>query len=184
MPAGGSNPASAFFGTTAKPSLGPTFSYLVDATLWLAKAKQVLDTDREDLYIAEIFKSRKAVLSLAFTMSQFGVINILFHAGYRLVFSRVHRWSVQKRRSPAGSIAEVVPQGQFPPRESNRVQFHVDRDLVVCVGRIIARDWGVECSIAYHNSALTEKNPAFFSQWFLSSQLGRAREKVNNHCYP
>ena len=59
---GGSNPASSFIGTTSKPSLGPTFSYLVDGTLWLAKAKQVLDTDREELYIAEIFKSRKAVL--------------------------------------------------------------------------------------------------------------------------
>lgn len=61
MPGGGSNPASAFSGTTAKPSLGPTFSYLVDATLWLAKANQVLATDKEDLYVAEIFKSRKTV---------------------------------------------------------------------------------------------------------------------------
>jgi len=60
---GGSNPVSAFSGTTGKPSLGPTFSYLVDATLWLAKANQVLVTDREDLYIAEIFKSRKTVFS-------------------------------------------------------------------------------------------------------------------------
>lgn len=63
MPGGGSNPASAFSGTIAKPSLGPTFSYLVDATLWLAKANQVLVTDREDLYIVEIFKSRKTVFS-------------------------------------------------------------------------------------------------------------------------
>lgn len=61
MPGRGPNPASAFSGTTAKPSLGQTFSYLVDATLWLAKANQVLVTDREDLYIAEIFKSRKTV---------------------------------------------------------------------------------------------------------------------------
>ena len=61
MAGGGSNPASAFLGTTAKPSLGPTFSYLVDATLWLAKATQVLVADREDLYVAEIFKSRKTV---------------------------------------------------------------------------------------------------------------------------
>lgn len=64
MPGGGPNPASAFSGTTAKSSLGPTFSYLVDATLWLTKADQVLATDREDLYIAEIFKSRKTVFSM------------------------------------------------------------------------------------------------------------------------
>lgn len=62
MPGGGSNPASAFSGTTAKTSLGPTFSYLVDATLWLSKANQIMVTDREDLYVAEIFKSRKTVL--------------------------------------------------------------------------------------------------------------------------
>lgn len=61
MPGGGSNPTSAFSGITAKPSLGPTFSYLVDATLWLAKANQASATDREDLYIAEIFKSRMVV---------------------------------------------------------------------------------------------------------------------------
>ena len=66
IPAGESNPASAFSGTTAKPSLGPTFSYLVDAILWLAKANQVLLTDKGDLYVAEIFKSRKTVFSLCF----------------------------------------------------------------------------------------------------------------------
>ncbi|KAF9791121.1 hypothetical protein BJ322DRAFT_428476 [Thelephora terrestris] len=66
MPGGGRNPTSAFSGTTAKPSLGPTFSYLVDATLWLAKASQVLDTDREDLYIAEILKSRKTATGWCF----------------------------------------------------------------------------------------------------------------------
>lgn len=67
MSGGGSNPASAFSGVTTKPSLGPTFSYLVDATLWLAKANQVLATDREELFIAEIFKSRKTVfLSICF----------------------------------------------------------------------------------------------------------------------
>ena len=67
MPGGGSNPTSAFSGTTAKPSLGPTFSYLVDATLWLAKANQVLVTDKEDLHVVEIFKSRKAVFPPIFS---------------------------------------------------------------------------------------------------------------------
>lgn len=80
MPGGVPNPASAFLGTTAKPSLGPTYSYLVDATLWLAKAKQVLDTDREDLYIAEIFKSRKTVLFSTFTMSQVGITDTALYS--------------------------------------------------------------------------------------------------------
>ena len=82
MPRGGSNPASAFSGTTAKPSLGPTFSYLVDATLWLAKADQILVTDREDLYIAEIFKSRKTVFSMCLLGRNHIVLNEMQATGW------------------------------------------------------------------------------------------------------
>lgn len=87
---------SAFSGTTAKPSLGPTFSYLVDATLWLTKANQVLDTDKEDLYIAEVLKSRRAVGVIVTSILD---CSSSFCVGYRLVFPWVHRWGVQKCRT-------------------------------------------------------------------------------------
>ena len=116
MPGGGHNPASGFLGTTAKPSLGPTFSYLVDATLWLARANQVLDTDKEDLYIVEMLKSRKTVrFPTPTSMESMSVVfelELLFYAGSGLVFHRVRWSSVQKLRTSA-CIATVSAFSRF-----------------------------------------------------------------------
>ena len=69
------NSSSAFVWTTRKPSLGPSFSFLSDGTLWLSRWKGREHADRmdviperessdeitpeeEELYIAEVFTSR------------------------------------------------------------------------------------------------------------------------------
>jgi hypothetical protein len=65
MPDGMSNPLSNFVTTKRKPALGPTFSALVDATLWLARADQV-GADGREMYVAEVFKSRNSACSLRF----------------------------------------------------------------------------------------------------------------------
>ncbi|TDL25573.1 P-loop containing nucleoside triphosphate hydrolase protein [Rickenella mellea] len=71
-----SNPASAFASTTLKPALGPSFAFLTDATLWLARASDVLSpssntgnrsahppatNDDENVHIAEVFRSRSSI---------------------------------------------------------------------------------------------------------------------------
>jgi len=57
-PYGVSNPLSSFVSTTRKPSLGPTFTFLVDATVWLAKMDRSGQNEDETVHVAEVFKSR------------------------------------------------------------------------------------------------------------------------------
>ncbi|KII84438.1 hypothetical protein PLICRDRAFT_147192 [Plicaturopsis crispa FD-325 SS-3] len=58
-----SNPHSAFSTTTRKPALGPSFTFLTDATLWLAKYPRTpnpdeMDTGEAPTHIAEVFRSK------------------------------------------------------------------------------------------------------------------------------
>lgn len=62
------NPQSAFLTTTRKPALGPTFTFMTDATLWLAKRHQhpggtggLAAQESGDNYVAELFRSRTMV---------------------------------------------------------------------------------------------------------------------------
>lgn len=64
------NPLSVFPETVRKPALGPTFTFMTDATLWLARAKtkqRTEDPPDEDpintaeTHVAEVFRSRSTV---------------------------------------------------------------------------------------------------------------------------
>jgi RAD51-like protein 3 len=66
MPDGAVNPLSNFTSTTRKPALGPTFTLIVDATLWLART-DIVDPNVEEVHTAELFKSRVSV-RISFTM--------------------------------------------------------------------------------------------------------------------
>ncbi|KAI0760960.1 P-loop containing nucleoside triphosphate hydrolase protein [Trametes elegans] len=49
----------AVFETTRKPALGPSFTFLTDATLWLSQRSPLSSTDEEaTLHVAEVFRSR------------------------------------------------------------------------------------------------------------------------------
>jgi hypothetical protein len=50
------NPHSAFSTTVRKPALGPSFTFLTDATLWLSRI-----CAGGDIYVAEVFRSRTTV---------------------------------------------------------------------------------------------------------------------------
>ncbi|KAL4062143.1 P-loop containing nucleoside triphosphate hydrolase protein [Scleroderma citrinum] len=53
------NPDSAFASTTRKPALGPSFTFLTDCTLWLAKSKNIEETEgATSMHVAEVFRSR------------------------------------------------------------------------------------------------------------------------------
>jgi RAD51-like protein 3 len=56
---------SAFPTTVRKPALGPSFTFLTDGTLWLAKYAESggdgKDGDGSTLHIAEVFKSKTTV---------------------------------------------------------------------------------------------------------------------------
>ncbi|CAE6379539.1 unnamed protein product [Rhizoctonia solani] len=54
------NPLSAFPKTTAKPALGPTFTFLSHATIWLSTADTILGRrdKKRKTHIIEIFRSR------------------------------------------------------------------------------------------------------------------------------
>ncbi|KIJ66711.1 hypothetical protein HYDPIDRAFT_26138 [Hydnomerulius pinastri MD-312] len=56
------NPQSAFSSTTRKPALGPSFTFLTDCTLWLAKHE---DRDKAEAgstkHVVEVFRSRTTV---------------------------------------------------------------------------------------------------------------------------
>jgi len=54
----GPNPLSNFVTTTRKPALGPTFTFLVDATLWLSKTDGSGRNEGDALHVMEVFKSR------------------------------------------------------------------------------------------------------------------------------
>ncbi|KDQ57033.1 hypothetical protein JAAARDRAFT_58515 [Jaapia argillacea MUCL 33604] len=54
------NPHSAFPTTTKKPALGPSYTYLSDATLWLAKSNEIAE-DGCPTHVIEVFRSRKSV---------------------------------------------------------------------------------------------------------------------------
>lgn len=68
-----SNPLSAFSATKHKPALGPTFTFLSDTTLWLARARDAVlkmdagsssskcERDYGDLFLAEVYRSRSSV---------------------------------------------------------------------------------------------------------------------------
>ncbi|THH14118.1 hypothetical protein EW146_g6183 [Bondarzewia mesenterica] len=78
------NSASAFAWTTHKPALGPSFTFLTDATLWLARPPPSAlnptssaaddhdgdsDRDQQELRIAEVLRSRISVCSFIATVS-------------------------------------------------------------------------------------------------------------------
>lgn len=53
--------------TNRKPALGPSFTYMTDATIWLSKADQLRRESSEDkgtVHTAEILRSRFAVSRL------------------------------------------------------------------------------------------------------------------------
>ncbi|KZO90714.1 hypothetical protein CALVIDRAFT_522481, partial [Calocera viscosa TUFC12733] len=59
------NELSAFSGSNLKPALGPTFTFLSDATIWLSEGKNMFPGDavvtkavQEKVYIAEVLRSR------------------------------------------------------------------------------------------------------------------------------
>ncbi|KAJ7584216.1 hypothetical protein C8J56DRAFT_952965 [Mycena floridula] len=53
------NPMSNFATTTKKPALGPSFTYLSDATVWISCVDQALDAgEDQSIHVAEIFRSR------------------------------------------------------------------------------------------------------------------------------
>lgn len=56
------NPLSAFSSTTRKPALGPSFTFLTDCTIWVAKQEGTTDAEAgSSIHVAEIFKSRSTV---------------------------------------------------------------------------------------------------------------------------
>ncbi|GBE88299.1 P-loop containing nucleoside triphosphate hydrolase protein [Sparassis crispa] len=54
------NPDSAFLSTTRKPALGPSFTFLTETTLWLAKCESEGDDPEQECttHVAEVFRSR------------------------------------------------------------------------------------------------------------------------------
>jgi len=75
------NPASAFAYTARKPALGPSFAFLTDATLWLARPQTPEGEKQEpepegggpepetraddELRVAEVFRSKVSVRARA-----------------------------------------------------------------------------------------------------------------------
>jgi len=61
------NPHSAFLTTVRKPALGPSFTFLTDATLWLSAMTILTDAtdkgggDRSTVHVAEVFRSKTTV---------------------------------------------------------------------------------------------------------------------------
>jgi RAD51-like protein 3 len=56
------NPLSAFSLTVRKPALGPSFTFLTDCTIWLARHEDTTNTEAgSSIHVAEIFKSRSTV---------------------------------------------------------------------------------------------------------------------------
>lgn len=53
------NPDSVFASTDRKPALGPSFTFLTDTTLWLAKRGSA--EDGSATHVAEVFRSRLVV---------------------------------------------------------------------------------------------------------------------------
>ena len=56
-----SNNYSAFVDTIRQPSLGPSFAFLTDLTIWLSRSDQNTGDRDEDTFIVEVFRSRNAV---------------------------------------------------------------------------------------------------------------------------
>jgi RAD51-like protein 3 len=62
------NPYSVFPTTVKKPALGPSFTFLTDATLWLSAIPNHDENDESSLVrVAEVFRSRTSVAHLLFT---------------------------------------------------------------------------------------------------------------------
>ena len=93
-----SNPASMLTTATRKPALGPSFTFLTDATLWLARPPasepgdtstishdaanqgEVDEKSASDLRVAEVLRSRISVRAVfPFFVSCFG-ISVLMHS--------------------------------------------------------------------------------------------------------
>lgn len=53
------NPDSVFAFTNRKPALGPSFTFLTDATLWLSRIERP-SQDSDTLHVAEVLRSRRA----------------------------------------------------------------------------------------------------------------------------
>lgn len=68
------NPNSAFESTVRKPSLGPSFPFMTDATLWLSKYEHHIEGGGNDddsgytAHIAEVFRSKNTVSSERLSM--------------------------------------------------------------------------------------------------------------------
>jgi hypothetical protein len=64
-----SNSNSIFATTVKKPALGPSFSFLTDATLWLSTHSPTAvenapeDDDGSTIHVAEVFRSKTTVIS-------------------------------------------------------------------------------------------------------------------------
>ena len=66
------NPLSAFSSTTRKPALGPSFTFLTDCTIWLARHEDATNSEAgTTTHVAEIFKSRSTVSAHGFGGSPF-----------------------------------------------------------------------------------------------------------------
>lgn len=56
------NPMSVFSSTVRKPALGPSFTFLTDCTIWLARHENTTNAEAgTSIHVAEIFKSRSTV---------------------------------------------------------------------------------------------------------------------------
>ncbi|KAG9315058.1 P-loop containing nucleoside triphosphate hydrolase protein [Chiua virens] len=63
------NSLSVFPSTTRKPALGPSFTFLTDCTIWLARREDMMDAEAgESMHAVEIFKSRATVRNYGFTI--------------------------------------------------------------------------------------------------------------------
>lgn len=57
-----SNPLSAFASTIRKPALGPSFTFMTDATLWVSLWPEKKETEeRSTAHVIEVFRSKFSV---------------------------------------------------------------------------------------------------------------------------
>lgn len=74
----------AVFETTRKPALGPSFTFLTDATLWLSQRPPTGCTDKEaTLHVAEVFRSRTTVHAIYLTRENDRTLTLLGSAPRR-----------------------------------------------------------------------------------------------------
>ncbi|KAF9069223.1 P-loop containing nucleoside triphosphate hydrolase protein [Rhodocollybia butyracea] len=79
-----SNPYSAFESTIRKPALGPSFTFMTDATLWLFCWPEQTDGEAQSIYIVEVFRSKFSISNAwnTFKISPTGILLSSDYLGY------------------------------------------------------------------------------------------------------